>query len=444
MNPPFPPIFQIGHRVHSELYGGRDGIIFAIHGEQRPNSIQHIGGVIVSGGNAELDIVFSTGTISRMIPEGIVRGVQWRFIDRPIATSQEIADALAFADAETLRRKSEAEAQAHAREKLRAELLATHTPFLTPSVSGKPANASKNLKRELSRAFPGTKFSVRCDSGDAINVHWTSGPTVDQVESIAKKYQQGHFNGMEDIYEYDPDNVWSEVFGGSRYVFTRRDFPDTLRESAARAICAAQNLAYAGPNTPNIMGEGDSDCLSDYVHRALHDTDFSTGADIAGAEYGRTPGASRPFGFRILFQKTTENAERVPQTNTDETMNRFDPLGCTAHTIAPPAPPKRRAKAPPAPKSNFSPAEPSNPILAITVATFGALLNTSSKTLATSTRAEFAAWHQVHTPGEDWRASWKKFLRDSVKLPASNVVPMPPQPASDSRITSARNFLASL
>lgn len=29
-------IVEVGQRVHSILYGGRNGIVYAIHGEQRP------------------------------------------------------------------------------------------------------------------------------------------------------------------------------------------------------------------------------------------------------------------------------------------------------------------------------------------------------------------------------------------------------------------------
>ena len=30
---------QIGTRVHSILYGGRTGVVYAIHGEQRPGMV---------------------------------------------------------------------------------------------------------------------------------------------------------------------------------------------------------------------------------------------------------------------------------------------------------------------------------------------------------------------------------------------------------------------
>ena len=84
---------------------------------------------------------------------------------------------------------------------------------------------AKNIRIELKKAFPEVKFSVRSESysgGDHININWTDGPLTDDVEKITGKYQKGDFDGMEDIYNYNHENVWPDVFGGSRYVFENR------------------------------------------------------------------------------------------------------------------------------------------------------------------------------------------------------------------------------
>ena len=70
--------------------------------------------------------------------------------------------------------------------------------------SSSHAGAAAAIKQELKEAFPNIKFSVRSDSfsgGDSVHIAWTDGPTTRQVEYISGKYQYGHFNGMEDIYE---------------------------------------------------------------------------------------------------------------------------------------------------------------------------------------------------------------------------------------------------
>ena len=67
------------------------------------------------------------------------------------------------------------------------------------------AQAAQEIRKELKQAFPGIKFRVRSSGftmGDSVDVDWTDGPTRDQVNDLIGHYQYGHFNGMEDIYEY--------------------------------------------------------------------------------------------------------------------------------------------------------------------------------------------------------------------------------------------------
>lgn len=95
--------------------------------------------------------------------------------------------------------------------------------------------ASKNIRRELKKAFPGVKFSVRSKSysgGDDIRIEWTDGPTLKAVQEITDKYEQGSFDGMTDMYKYDRRNVWTEVFGGTKYLFTNREYSDSHIQKA--------------------------------------------------------------------------------------------------------------------------------------------------------------------------------------------------------------------
>lgn len=49
----------VGTRIHCILYGGMDGIVYEIVGEQRPETIAKLGGVGVMDGNADFRIVFN-------------------------------------------------------------------------------------------------------------------------------------------------------------------------------------------------------------------------------------------------------------------------------------------------------------------------------------------------------------------------------------------------
>lgn len=111
-------------------------------------------------------------------------------------------------------------------------------PYLRPG-SGVVAGAA-NIRIELKRAFPSVKFSVKSEhrGSSSINIGWTDGPTSEQVEKITGKYQEGSFNGMEDIYEYNHDAVWPDVFGGARYVFENR------HESAALILKVGNEMGF--------------------------------------------------------------------------------------------------------------------------------------------------------------------------------------------------------
>ncbi|MFP4817606.1 hypothetical protein [Providencia hangzhouensis] len=49
---------SVGQVVYTNLYNLGKGVIVNIHGEQKPQSINNMYNVMVTGGNAEFDIVF--------------------------------------------------------------------------------------------------------------------------------------------------------------------------------------------------------------------------------------------------------------------------------------------------------------------------------------------------------------------------------------------------
>jgi hypothetical protein len=232
-------MIQKGQKVHCILYGGKDGIIFEIHGEQHPETIKTLGGgCMVMGGSASFDIVFEDH-ISRGVPESIVHGVQWRIYDE-IATEDEIKAALEAAGKATADRGAAAKAQAEAKQK-EIEELPGRFPYLIPkSKAGGLSDAAlgaKNMKAELSKAFPGVKFSTRSEyysGGNAIRVSWTDGPTEEEVKTISDKYQECSFDGMTDSTIY-LDTAWPEAFGGANYVTeSRHESPELIRRAAAQ------------------------------------------------------------------------------------------------------------------------------------------------------------------------------------------------------------------
>lgn len=102
-----------------------------------------------------------------------------------------------------------------------AGLLTTDTESNTTKL------AAKNIRILLKKHFPGVKFSVRMRDYNAIYVSWTDGATKAAVEAIIDHFQEGNFNGMEDIYEYN-DCVFNRVYGGVKYLFCDRSHSDEL------------------------------------------------------------------------------------------------------------------------------------------------------------------------------------------------------------------------
>jgi hypothetical protein len=100
------------------------------------------------------------------------------------------------------------------------------------------AACAKAIKQELKISFPLIKFSVKSESfagGDAVRISWIDGPASKSVEEITDKYQYGHFNGMEDIYEYSND---VENIPQSKYVTTSREISTEKREAARIALAS--------------------------------------------------------------------------------------------------------------------------------------------------------------------------------------------------------------
>lgn len=110
--------------------------------------------------------------------------------------------------------------------------------------SSSHAAAAAMIRKELKAAFPSVKFSVTSDSfagGDSVDVRWTDGPTTGQVEKFSSKYQYGHFNGMEDIYEYTNSR---EDIPQAKYVQEHRSMSDEAEKIVYDALLNQYGKEY--------------------------------------------------------------------------------------------------------------------------------------------------------------------------------------------------------
>jgi len=227
----------IGQRVHCILYGGKDGTVVGITGEQKPQTASSLNGVIcLGGGSAHFDIIWDDGTQSPRIPESLLRAsVQWR-IYTEVVSQKEIADAwvrVAFYKA-VARIKADKEKLAY---QCAFEKVLKDYSYLNQGGSsdiGDGRFAAKNIRKELKMAWPSVKFSVK-SSYDSVYLTWSDGPTKQQVETLIEKYNNGGFDSMQDISTYTP-TAFTNAFGGARYLSYSREFSDGLLLKALDAL----------------------------------------------------------------------------------------------------------------------------------------------------------------------------------------------------------------
>jgi Large polyvalent protein associated domain 30/Large polyvalent protein associated domain 29 len=242
----------VGTWVSTVLYGRGRGIVYAIHSEQRPGTIRGPGAV-AGDGRAHFDIIFLDGSRTELLPEAVLRGVQWSILAAPIAGAGEIAVALDHANQVEAQAKAEAAAAAEARAadlvRLRSSPDYAHLTQGDDQHSGKLAAA--NIRAELKQGFKGVKFSVRKTHHGSIQITWLDGPPEAAVDGAVSRYRRGRFDGMTDSYS-DDRPAWCEVFGGAEYVFTRRELSDALIGRAIDALFVVRAADLHGIDKPTV------------------------------------------------------------------------------------------------------------------------------------------------------------------------------------------------
>lgn len=106
-----------------------------------------------------------------------------------------------------------------------------------------PKETAVVIRKILRNAFPSTKFRVRIGRGagvSSVDIHWTDGPSTRRVDALVHGFSAGHFDGMQDMYEYDNskrllvEGVAYEP--GTRYIFASRDKSPRFVWRAAQAV----------------------------------------------------------------------------------------------------------------------------------------------------------------------------------------------------------------
>jgi len=112
------------------------------------------------------------------------------------------------------------------------------------------AETAQMVREALSVAFPKTKFSVRSESysmGCSIQVHWTDGPTQQQVKPILDAFERCEFDAMQDMKTYKGPSIYKGriVKFGADYVQPSRILSNELLRDAALRVAFECDLPLA-------------------------------------------------------------------------------------------------------------------------------------------------------------------------------------------------------
>ena len=193
--------------------------------------------------NGQECIFLDDGKKGHVSPKVVEDPGGWEKVDY-VMSDEELARALRNAERnkrEIEKQKEIEKAQEESRREQEHASLLEKYPHLTQQEQTSKSShtlAAANIRKELKRAFPGVKFSVRSEcftGGSSVDIRYTDGPDRESVEEITNKYQEGHFDGMYDIYEYH-HKVWTEIFGSAKYVMVERDISEETRRQAAREL----------------------------------------------------------------------------------------------------------------------------------------------------------------------------------------------------------------
>jgi hypothetical protein len=216
------------------------------------------------------------------------------------------------AEIATKERAEAAENKRIADEKERAEL-----PLKYPHLKANPQDKKErksNLVAHLKHHFPNIKFSVKNPHHDTMNIEWTDGPTVSEVQTKVTSWFEDHETDITGDYrDYAPSN-FNRVFGGFAYIFEQRN-----KSEEVKALL---------PKLQELRRDNNDQDTDNLLYQIHYDTSFPAGAIITGIEETEvTCGSLREF-YRITYKlpeiEIKPQAETVLNSSDFELVNYSD------------------------------------------------------------------------------------------------------------------------
>lgn len=100
-------------------------------------------------------------------------------------------------------------------------------------INERATETAKKIRKELKKAFPEIKFSVRSSTfsmGSSVTVSYTDGVPQKEVEEIVNRFQSTSFCGMDDSTTYHGYMYEGKLYIGAKFVSVSRKLTEEYRE----------------------------------------------------------------------------------------------------------------------------------------------------------------------------------------------------------------------
>lgn len=318
-----------GQRIKWHMYGESYEILLEYKPDPKAGPARDVvpGLGVIRMGGGDFVMVSERGH-THTTPECIVRGVQWT-IYADVASEEDIKQALAYEKVmEPYQQAKKARADAISENK-RLETLERYAHLIR--VKDDPRAGVKNIRAELKATFPGHKFSVTSERS-SIYIRWELGPSTKEVEAVTDKYSMGHFNGMEDIYEYDRDDHFPRLFGGAEYVSAYRSSNEAADLVTCTALCQRWNLPVPADGRFGCIRDDNKggDSIDVLARRILFAGSYPPGATITGIERTEAQAGSWEQMYRCTFTAPEMATVNIPKKRAD---NPRHPVNVLRHVV---------------------------------------------------------------------------------------------------------------
>lgn len=135
-------------------------------------------------------------------------------------------------------------------------------------------DAAEMLRKELKRAFPNTKFSVRVERRFHITVRWEDGAPYNQVVSVTDRFNGSEYDLLNDTWRTLHGVLNGEMVMFNTHIMLERIISDSLWLKTAERVAREYGLpmpTVADRNSDwGYIPTGTGECAHTIINRLLN------------------------------------------------------------------------------------------------------------------------------------------------------------------------------